>query len=146
MKEVLVTALRLGFITGLFLFAGMAAVSSSDKVFPKPISSALPMYPEEARIARVAGSVKLWFRLNADGEVTQTGIVSGNPLLRDAAASVVRSWKFRLNALRANVRFETEFTYVLNVQPKEGEAELTVSMKDFRRVQIVSELYVKPIE
>ena len=65
-----------------FVAVGTTALSTSNEFFPKPISSELPMYPETARMARVAGTVKLWFVLNGEGEVTQTNAVSGNPLLR----------------------------------------------------------------
>lgn len=145
-RKVVVTSLRLGLIATLFFVAAMTTLLASDELFPKPSSSALPTYPERARTARVAGSVKLWFVLNREGEVAQSGIISGNPLLRDAAAYTVASWKFPPNVLQPNVRLETEFIYVLNVQQKEGEPRLTVSMTDFRRIEITSELYVKPIE
>jgi TonB family protein len=104
------------------------------------------MYPETARNARVEGVVKLWFVVDAGGEVIETGIISGNPLLRDAAANAVKSWRFQPNILQPKIRFDTEFVYVLNIQSKEGEPQLTVSMTDFRRVEVTSELYVKPIE
>jgi TonB family protein len=104
------------------------------------------MYPEGARKARVAGRVKVWFILNADGAVTQTGVISGNPLLREATVNIVKTWTFPSGALRSNIRNETEFEYVLSVQSKEGEPRLIVSMADYRRVKITSELYVEPIE
>jgi TonB family protein len=114
--------------------------------YPKPVSSAMTFYPELARHARVTGSVKLWFVLNADGSVGQTGIISGNPLLCDATVSAVKSWRFQPSILKPNVRFETEFVYHLNIQQNEGEPNLAVSFKDFRRVDITSEIYEKPIE
>ncbi len=129
----------------MFMVVTMA-VSALDQSFPKPIGSVLPTYPERARAARVAGIVKLWFILNGRGKVTEAGVVSGNQLLRDAAVSTVKSWRFDPKVLPANVRFETDFVYVLNVQANEGEPKLTVSMRDCRRVEIVSERYVKPIE
>jgi TonB family protein len=133
-------------IAGLILIAGTTVASTSSASAPKPASSVLPVYPEGARQARVAGTVTLWFELNGNGGVAQVGIASGNPLLRDAAMEVVRSWRFQPNTLPPNVRFETEFVYVLNVQAKEGEPKLTVSMTDFRHVKVVSELYVRPME
>jgi TonB family protein len=133
-------------ITILFVVGATAALVASDGIFPKPISSELPMYPERARSARVAGNVKIWFVLDGSGAVTQAQSVSGNPMLRDAAVSTVKSWKFLTNNVQSNVRYETEFVYVLNVQPKNGEPKLTVSMTDFRRVEIVSERYSEAIE
>jgi TonB family protein len=127
------------------IFLGTIALFASTD-FPKPVSSAMPVYPELARNARVAGSVKLWFVLNADGRVTQTGIISGNPLLIDATVNAVKSWRFQPSILKPNARFKTEFVYYLGFQQKEGEPNLTVSIKDFRRVDITSERYEKPIE
>jgi TonB family protein len=141
-----VNSSRLVVITILLVVGATAALFASDGIFPKPISSELPMYPERARSARVAGTVKIWFVLDGSGEVTQAQSVSGNPMLRDAAVSTVKSWKFLTNSVQANVRYETEFVYVLNVQPKNGEPKLTVSMTDFRRVEIVSERYAEAIE
>ena len=107
-----------------FVAVGTTALSTSNEFFPKPISSELPMYPETARMARVAGTVKLWFVLNGEGEVTQTNAVSGNPLLRGAAANTVNSWKFLPNTIRPSIRYETEFVYMLEVQPEEGQPKL----------------------
>jgi TonB family protein len=133
-------------VTTALVFVAAMPLSASGEFFPKPVASVLPEYPEDARSARVAGTVKLWFTLKANGEVAEAGVVSGNPLLRDAAVSTVKSWRFDPKALPANVRFETEFVYVLGVQPREGEPKLAVSLRDFRHVEIVSERYVKPIE
>jgi TonB family protein len=132
---------------GALLFVGGVAASSDSMSFSaKPSSSALPMYPEGARRARVTGTVKLWFILDGNGAVTQAGVISGHPMLRDAAMSIVKSWHFQPNALCSNLRCETEFVYVLNVQPEKGEPRLIVSMADYRRVEVTSELYVEPIE
>ena len=108
--------------------------------------SVLPMYPEEARSARVAGTVRIWFVLNGDGEVAQAGVASGPAMLQEAAMRSVRSWRFRPESLRSGVRCETKFVYVLNVQAKEGEPKLTVSMSDYRRVEVDSELSVVVVE
>jgi TonB family protein len=145
-RKVIVNIRRVRVAVVLLFFSAGAFVWASDAPFPKPVASAFPMYPEQARAARVAGNVKMSFVLNRKGEVTDATVISGNPLLREAALSAVKSWRFPPEALRSNVHFETEFIYVLNVQPKEGEPTLKVSMTDFRRVEVVSELYVKAIE
>lgn len=119
---------------------------ASDQVLPKPISSSLPAYPERARLARISGAVRLSFVLDGKGHVTKVNPVSGNPILNAAAADVVRSWKFDPKDIRSDVRHETEFVYVLNVQKEQGSPVLRVSLVDFRHVEIVSELYVSAIE
>ena len=138
--------LRLGLVAALLFASATGALSASDTSFPKPISSDLPMYPGRAWAARVAGTVRLRFVVDGNGKVARAQVISGNPLLRDAALATVRSWKFQANSVLPNVRHETEFVYVLNVQSKKGEPKLTVSMTDFRRVEVVTEMYVEPIE
>lgn len=113
--------------------------------FPKPIYSELPTYPERARYARLVGSVKLWFMADNSGAVTQAGIISGHPILSDAALGVVKSWKFQSGNIKPNVRYESEFAYDLKSQSQPGEPKLTVSMTDLRRVEVVSEIYTSTI-
>ena len=130
----------------LLVTVSMTARSASKELFPKPIFSQLPMYPELARRAHVAGTVRLWFVVNGNGEVVEVQSISGNPMLRDDAVGVVRTWRFPANSIASNVRHETEFVYVLNAQLNEGEPKLTVSMADFRQIEIVSEVHVDVIE
>jgi TonB family protein len=113
--------------------------------FPKPIYSELPTYPERARYAHMTSSAKLWFMADASGAVIQAGIISGHPIFADAALGVVKSWKFQSGAIKANVRYESEFIYDLKWQSQPGEPKLTVSMTDFRRVEVVSEVYVRTV-
>ena len=125
------------------LICGVLSIATA---LPRLVSAELPMYPERARMARVAGTVKLSFEINSTGAVQNAEVVSGNPLLRDAALVNVRSWRFDSSGLRtSSTRYETEFIYKLGVQDKPGEPRLTVSMQDFRHVEVSSEFYVQPI-
>lgn len=133
-------------ISVLLVIVSAAAQTPSNRSFPKPIYSELPTYPERARTAHVAGPVKLWFIVDESGAIAEAGIVSGNSMLSDAALSSVKSWKFRPESIQPNMRYETEFIYDLNVQSKQGEPKLTVSMTDLRRVEVISEIYVRTIE
>jgi TonB family protein len=141
-----VRVLKLTCLVVFLVVVGSPAQSPSNGGFPKPIYSELPTYPERARTAHVAGSVKMWFMMDESGGIAEAEIISGNSLLRDAAVKTVKSWKFRLEGIKPGARYETEFVYELNVQSKRGEPKLTVSMTDLRRVEIVSELYVVTIE
>jgi TonB family protein len=122
----------------LLVIVSTRAQTPPKTTFPKPVHSDLPTYPELARYARIVGTVKLWFMIDDSGAVTQTGTISGHPILRDAALTVVKSWKFQSNDIKPNVRYETEFIS----QPV--EPKLTVSMTDLRRVEVVSENSVAP--
>ena len=119
---------------------------SADATVPMPTSSALPMYPARARFAHVEGRVTVWFVVDGQGNVVQAGVASGNSMLSGAALNIVRSWRFAAGDLAQDVRHQTEFNYVLGGQEKKGAPKLTVSMTDFRRVQVQSGLYVEAIE
>lgn len=111
---------------------------------PRLSSAELPTYPERARTARVAGKVRISFLLSGTGEVQNAAVISGNPLLRDAALANVKTWKFHLAGGPTSSKYQTEFIYSLGVQNRPGEPRLTVSMQDFRRLEVSSELYVEP--
>lgn len=111
---------------------------------PSLFSSRLPMYPEKARLARITGTVKLWFTVGSDGKVTHAEIISGHPILATAALECVRSWEFRVDGPLSN-KYETEFVYGIGEQEKSGNPKLTVTLIDAARVEVNSEYYEKPI-
>ncbi len=53
-----------------------------------------PKYPEMARRAGVRGDVVVEVVVSETGEVTSANVVSGHPLLRDAALQAARAWHF----------------------------------------------------
>ena len=53
-----------------------------------------PEYPAEARDRGVEGEVLLQVVVGADGSVAQATVISGHPLLNDAALEAVKQWKF----------------------------------------------------
>ena len=74
-----------------------------------------PVYPSLALKARVSGVVVLEATLTAQGTVEQIKVISGHPLLTDAAIKCVSQWQYEptyLNGvaipviLTAKVRFE----------------------------------------
>lgn len=53
-----------------------------------------PIYPQAAKQYRIEGAVTLNATIGADGRVHQAQIISGPPMLRDAAISAVKQWKY----------------------------------------------------
>ncbi|MBO0856898.1 MAG: energy transducer TonB [Chloracidobacterium sp.] len=53
-----------------------------------------PLYPAIARQARVQGQVQVQIGISETGEVTDVILLSGHPLLRDAALQAARQWLF----------------------------------------------------
>ncbi|MDP9040239.1 MAG: energy transducer TonB, partial [Acidobacteriota bacterium] len=54
-----------------------------------------PAYPMLARLAHVQGQVILQAVISTDGEVVAAHVLSGHRLLRGAASSAVRKWRYR---------------------------------------------------
>jgi protein TonB len=61
---------------------------------PQIVKLVPPVYPPLASKARVAGIVVLEATLTADGTVEAIRVVSGHPLLVDAAINCVKQWRY----------------------------------------------------
>jgi protein TonB len=61
----------------------------------KIIKRVIPTYPTLARQARVSGTVRLIGVISKDGTIQQLQIVSGHPLLVNAALDAVKQWIYR---------------------------------------------------
>ena len=59
------------------------------------IHKAQPPYPPIAKAARAAGAVQVQVTISEEGRVIEAAVISGHPLLRDAALQAARQWTFR---------------------------------------------------
>lgn len=94
-----------------------------DRLQPQRVSSAVmqarlvrqvtPKYPSFARQIGLEGSVNLGLLISTDGSVELVRILSGNPVLAEAATQAVKQWRYR--------------PYVYN--GKAVEVETTVSVR-----------------
>jgi TonB family protein len=55
----------------------------------------MPAYPAAASASHVQGEVKLSADVDRDGHVASVRVISGPPLLRDAALDAVQRWRYR---------------------------------------------------
>lgn len=62
---------------------------------PYPVLSPAPVYPEMARAAEVEGLVLVRAMVNKEGRIEKAFIVSGHPMLDEAALAAVRAWVFK---------------------------------------------------
>jgi|KBSMisStaDraftv2_1062788.scaffolds.fasta_scaffold26869_3 protein TonB len=76
------------------------------------IKRVMPAYPQPARQVRVSGTVRLLGVIAKDGTIQRLQVLSGHPLLRQAAIDAVRQWVYRPT--------------FLNGQPVEVEAPIDV--------------------
>jgi periplasmic protein TonB len=72
-----------------------------------------PDYPQLARQARIQGTVLLRAVISREGRIENLQVLSGHPMLVQAALAAVRQWRYR--------------PYLLNDQPVEVETQVTVN-------------------
>jgi protein TonB len=75
------------------------------------ITQVQPSYPSAARMMHLSGEVILHATIGKDGSVRELQVLSGNPILVQAAVSAVREWRYRPTLLNGEpVDVETTIT------------------------------------
>ncbi len=54
-----------------------------------------PVYPEDARMGRISGTVRLHVIIAKDGSIKQLEVMSGHPMLQQAALDAVKQWRYQ---------------------------------------------------
>jgi protein TonB len=89
-------------------------VKAPNQVFAPP-----PVYPALARQAKVQGDVKLDAIIDEQGRVVELKVISGHPLLLDAAIKAVSQWRYQPTLLNDQA---TSIQLIVTVQFRLGEA------------------------
>jgi protein TonB len=95
------------------LAAPTAKVSQSTGA--QLLSQVAPRYPEMARTMHAEGNVQVEAVVGKDGAVKSVKVLSGHTLLRDAAASAVKQWKYKPATLNGEP-VESTLTVTLHFQ------------------------------
>jgi len=75
------------------------------------LSQTRPVYPPLARQARIQGNVVLHAIIDKEGKVAQLEVVSGHPLLVQAALDAVKQWRYKPTQLNGDpVEVDTTIT------------------------------------
>jgi periplasmic protein TonB len=83
----------------------------------KLINKPTPLYPPIAKQARVQGTVVLAAMISKSGTVEGLKVVSGHPMLTQAALQAVRNWKYQptyLNGEPVEVETTINVNFTLN--------------------------------
>jgi periplasmic protein TonB len=84
---------------------------------PTKLRDARPIYPDIARQARVQGAVVIACIIAPDGRVDEVQVVSGHPLLQEAALDAVRQWRYTpslLNGVPVPVIMTVTVNFILH--------------------------------
>jgi protein TonB len=80
------------------------------------VNKVQPIYPPLARQTRISGTVKLHAVIGKDGTVQQLQLVSGHPLLVQAALDAVKQWRYQPTLLNGEpVEVETEIDVIFSL-------------------------------
>lgn len=75
------------------------------------ITQTRPVYPPLARQARIQGNVVLHAIIDKEGKVAQLEVISGHPLLVQAALDAVKQWRYKPTQLNGDpVEVDTTIT------------------------------------
>ena len=88
-----------------------------ERVIPELVARVDPVFPISAKNEHLWGDVLLDVMLKEDGTVKQTSVISGNPLLVEAAISAVSKWRYR----PLHVNGKPVLTFVVLVSFGEGK-------------------------
>jgi TonB family protein len=99
----------------------VAAVGSKDK--PILVSSGVlagllqhkvdPVYPDDARKAKISGAVVMLVTVDDHGKIVDLSALAGPEMLRDAALNTVRQWTYK--------------PYLLNGKPVFVKSQITIN-------------------
>jgi protein TonB len=82
----------------------------------KLLNKVQPMYPPLARQTRISGTVRLHAIIAKNGTVEQLEVISGHPLLVQAALDAVRQWKYQPTTLNGeNVEVDTTIDVIFSL-------------------------------
>jgi protein TonB len=89
---------------------------SEGVVEPTLIHKIAPGYPMQARTERISGKVTLSATIGTDGSVGEITVVSGSPILAEAAQQAVRQWRYHpamLNGSPIAIQKQIMFLFTL---------------------------------
>lgn len=102
---------------GVIALMGLVSLSASylvpavaqDELNRKVRVKVAPAYPELARRINLRGSVKLMVVVLPDGNVKDTKVMGGNPILVNAAIDALKKWKFEVSSEESAGTIEFKF-------------------------------------
>lgn len=90
-----------------------------------------PPYPPVAKAAQAQGPVQVQTVINETGNVVEATVISGHPLLREAATEAARQWEFKPTEVGGKpVKVQGVLTFNFTLADKEGaEANVALAKK-----------------
>ncbi|HSB10766.1 MAG TPA: energy transducer TonB [Blastocatellia bacterium] len=127
------------FVGGI-LSGAAGSVQQQDRKSLRATHRVEPIYPEEARRAKVQGSVVLDVTVEESGEVSMATVVKGHQLLQLAAVKAAKQWRFS-NPTGAPVTIQLTFTFTLPSSTRNRDEQPRAEQKSLKTIQRVDPVY-----
>jgi TonB family protein len=115
----------------------------------KAIKKVQPPYPPIAKAARASGPVQVQVTISETGEVIEASVISGHPLLREAALQAARQWLFQpteLSAVPVKVQGILTFNFTLVEEPLPPFAAAKRDMKVSTNTERLAKQMIEGVE
>jgi len=94
------------------MLAGVLCVSAGGaqaQAVRKPISSPQPDYPEIAKKMHLSGTVRVEVVIGTNGQIKETKVIGGHPLLVNSTLMTLRMWKYAPSSEETTTVLEFNF-------------------------------------
>jgi len=75
----------------------------------KVLAQSQPEYPELAKRLRLAGAVKVQVIIGADGNIKNTKVLGGNPVLVESTLEALKKWRYAPSGSETTTTLEFNF-------------------------------------
>ncbi len=87
----------------------LCALQATGQEARKALSIPAPLYPEIAKRLNLAGVAKIEVVVGTDGQIKDTKVIGGHPLLVESALKALRDWKYERASSETKIELEFKF-------------------------------------
>lgn len=93
----------------LVIGMGLRGPSAVAQEHRKAISHPAPVYPEIAKRMQLAGTVKVQVVIAPDGQIKDTRVIGGHPILVNTVQETLKNWKYATSTSETTLVLEFSF-------------------------------------
>ena len=87
----------------------LISLNASPQEDRKVLANPQPVYPELAKRMSLEGVVKVELIVGPDGQIKDSKVLGGHPILADAALNALRKWKYERARTESKIQVEFKF-------------------------------------
>jgi TonB family protein len=91
------------------LVISLCARQAVGQELRKSIIRPIPVYPDVAKRLNLEGTVRIEAVVGPNGQIKETKVIGGHPVLVDSALKALRHWKYEKASSETTVQLEFKF-------------------------------------